>query len=159
MPHIVQLKKILETLEFQMDGYSSYLDLDSGEVLTLQDELIEAADEAGEDADSPPEDLMIDFAAENWEAAKRVAFSDRLVPLPTQFDIHEWSIMRDFANAQDDQRLRDGLLNAIHGAGAFRHFKASVRRIGAEPAWFAFRDQALQRIAIDWCAEHEIAWE
>jgi hypothetical protein len=35
MPPIIQIEKIVEPLEFQLDEYSSYLDLDSGEVETL----------------------------------------------------------------------------------------------------------------------------
>lgn len=159
MAHAVHLEKILEALELQFDGYASYLDLDSGEVHTLSEELIGAAEEAGEDAISPPEDLEIEFEDEEWEAARRVAFSNRLVALPTQFDIDEWAIMRNFAIAQDDQRLRDELLHAIRGAGAFRHFKSTVRGSGAEGAWYAFRDQAFRQIAIDWCGQHDIAWE
>ncbi len=159
MPDIVQLKKILEALEFQLDDYSSYLDLDSGEVETLPDELVGAAEEAGEDAEAPPEDLLIDYSGEDWEAARRVALSDRFVLLPTKFDVHEWSIMQDFANAQDDQRIRDELLHALHGAGAFRHFKAGVQRNEVETAWYDFRNQALRQIAIAWCAENDIDWE
>jgi hypothetical protein len=121
--------------------------------------LLSAAEEADEDAESPPEDLLIDFPDEDWEAARRVALSDRFVLLPTKFDVHEWSIMQDFANAQDDQRIRDELLHALHGAGAFRHFKAGVQRNEVETAWYDFRNQALRHIAIAWCAENDIDWE
>jgi hypothetical protein len=56
-------------------------------------------------------------------------------------------------------KIREELLDAIHGAGAFRNFKATLRRRRIEDAWFAFRAQALREIAIDWCAENEIVWE
>jgi hypothetical protein len=55
-------------------------------------------------------------------------------------------------------RIRNELLDSIHGAGAFRHFKTTVRRHGIESNWFEFSDQARQQIAIEWCEENEISW-
>jgi hypothetical protein len=37
---------------------------------------------------------------------------------------------------------QDALLRAIHGAGAFRYFKDTLRRFRMENNWYAFRDQA-----------------
>jgi hypothetical protein len=56
-------------------------------------------------------------------------------------------------------RIREDLLHAIFDAGAFRHFKATVRRCGIEQDWFAFRDEALREIAREWCEEHQIKWK
>jgi hypothetical protein len=47
--------------------------------------------------------------------------------LPDRFDIHEWSIMEEFARGQDNDRIRQELLDAIHGAGAFRMFRSLIR--------------------------------
>lgn len=49
-------------------------------------------------------------------------------------------------------------MHAIHGAGAFRHFKHNIRRYGIENHWFAFRDAALREIAVPWCKENKVAW-
>jgi hypothetical protein len=54
--------------------------------------------------------------------------------------------------------MREELLDAIHGVGAFRAFKSTIRRHHIEQAWFAFRTQGLRQIALDWCEEHDIAW-
>src|SRR5207248_3152956 len=43
--------------------------------------------------------------------------------LPTKFDVHEWAVMRDFSYSVQSDTIREDLLNAIHGTGAFRHFK------------------------------------
>jgi hypothetical protein len=50
--------------------------------------------------------------------------------LPDRFDIHEWSIMERFSQAQNIERIPSGLLNAIHGAGAFRAFRGAIRGLG-----------------------------
>jgi hypothetical protein len=50
-------------------------------------------------------------------------------------------------------------LRAIHGAGAFRNFRDTVRRHCIESGWFAFRAEALRQIAVNWCEENHIVWE
>jgi hypothetical protein len=64
--------------------------------------------------------------------------------------------MRDFSCSVGSDGIREDLLRAIHGAGAFRNFKDTVRRLGVESAWFAFRADALRQIALDWCEENQI---
>jgi len=110
-----------------------------------RDELREAEEE--DDDDDP--DLKL---------AKRIVLLDRFVKLPDKFEVHEWQIIQDFSASVENQRIRDELLNAIHGAGAFRNFKNIIRRRGIEKAWFEFRTNALTEIAVDWCKEHNIAW-
>lgn len=48
---------------------------------------------------------------------------------------------------------------AIHGKGAFRYFKDTLRRHEIESAWFDFRAAALRQIAIEWYEENEVAWK
>ena len=66
--------------------------------------------------------------------------------------------MRDFGESVTSDRIREELLNAIHGAGAFRYFKDTLRRRRMESAWFAFRTAALTEIARDWCEENGVTW-
>lgn len=67
--------------------------------------------------------------------------------------------MQDFSRSVESDRIREDLLRAIHGAGAFRTFKDTVRQLGVESAWFAFRVDALREITLGWCEENQIAWE
>ena len=154
MPVTVLLKDIVDALEMQLDESSSFLDLDTGQVETVSHELLceaEAADD--EDPDLPV------WQEPEWEIAKRIVSTDRFQKLPTKFDVHEWAIMQDFSRSVAPVRIREDLLNAIHGVGAFRHFHAMLRRHRIESAWFAFRAEALRRIALDWCEENHIFWQ
>jgi hypothetical protein len=148
------LADIVNALEIQFEEYASYLNRDTGIVETVAIELLEAA---GESLDEVP-DVMVDWEEEEWELAKQIATSDRFERLPTQFDIHEWAIMEEFARTVKSAEVRAELDHALHGAGAFRHFKATVRRHDIEEDWFAYRAEALRRIALAWCAEHDIEW-
>jgi hypothetical protein len=154
MPATARLNDIVEALEIQFDESLSFLDRDTGQVETASKELMSEAEEPGdEDLDLP------EWQEQEWELAKQIVASDRFLRLPTKFDIHEWSIMEDFSQSVKSDKIRADLLHAIHGAGAFRNFKYIIRRDGIEKAWFAFRTEALRKIAIDWCEENEIAWE
>ena len=154
MSSTVLLKHIIDALDVQFDESSSFLDLDTGRVETVSNNLLgEADDSAGEEPDLPA------WQKQEWEIAKRIVSTDRFQQLPTKFDVHEWAIMQDFSNSVASDRVREDLLNAIHGSGAFRHFKDTLRRHQIESAWFEFRAEALRQIAIDWCKEHYIRWQ
>jgi hypothetical protein len=138
-----------------MDESSSFVDLDTGKVETVSDYLLRKAEES--DDDQEPD--LPTWQKPEWEVAKRITFSGRFAELPTKFDVHEWAIMDDFSRSVESAEIRDELRNAIHRSGAFRYFKDTLRRRRMEAAWFAFREEALRQIAIDWCEMKGIAWE
>lgn len=154
MSATVLLKDIVDALEMQSDEALSFVDLDTGQVETVSIELLGKAEESGDDGDP---DLPA-WQMPEWELAKRIAISDRFRKLPTKFDVHEWEIMRDFADSVASERISEELLNAIHGAGAFRYFKDTLRRHRMEKVWYAFRTEALTEIARDWCEENHVEW-
>ena len=150
----VRLDDIVEALEMQFDESASYLDLDTGQVVTVSKDLLRAAeDPSDEEPDLPT------WQRDEWELAKRIVSTDRFRELPTKFDVHEWAIMQDFSRSLQSDSIREDLLRAIHGAGAFRNFKDTVRRHGIDSAWFGFRTEALRQIARNWCEENQIALE
>jgi hypothetical protein len=153
MPATVLLTDIIEALEMQFDELPSFLDVDTGQVATVSRELLRAAEE--DDSEAP--DLPA-WQEREWEIVRRVVSTDRFERLPTQYDVHEWAIMQDFALSVESADIREELLDALHGAGAFRCFKDTVRQRGIQPAWHAFRTEALRQIAIDWCEDHDIQW-
>jgi hypothetical protein len=154
MPATVRLNDIVEALEMTIDEYSSFLDRDTGQVETVSESLLGKVEDDEEEPD------LLEWEKEEWEVARQIAVSgDRFLCLPSKFDVHEWAIMQDFSLSVESERIREELLHAIHAAGAFRHFKDTVRRHGVEPKWFAFRGEALRQIAIDWCEENHVVWE
>ena len=153
MPATVRLSDIVDALEMQADEYPYYLDLDTGQVVGVSQGLLRDAEESDDEPDLPA------WQKDEWEIARRIVFTGRFQKLPTKFEVHEWAIMRDFSHSVESDRIREDLLRAIHGTGAFRIFKDTVRRYGIEPAWFRFRTEALRQIALDWCEENHIVWE
>jgi hypothetical protein len=152
MSAIVRLSDIVDALEMQFDGYSSYLDCSTGQVETISDDLWDEAQESADD------EVPADWEKEEWDLARQIVSTDRFQALPTKFDVHEWAIMRDFALSAESTSSSEDLLDALHGSGAFRHFKDTLYRYHMEKSWYAFRTAALRQIAIDWCEEHHIVW-
>ena len=155
MPATVRLSEIVDALEMQFDESSSFLDRDTGQVETVSDVLLGEAEDSGDDEEP---DLPT-WQKQEWEIAKRIVSTDRFQKLPTKVEVHEWAIMQDSSRSVESDRIREDLLHAIHGVGAFRNFKDTLRRHGIESAWFAFRAEALRQIALDWCEENRIVWE
>jgi len=106
------LREVVEAIETLSDDCVSYLDPDSGEIITVtEEERRLAEDESLDDVPEWQRKLLLKI---------RVALqSDRFLQLPDRFDIHEWSIMEEFARGQDNDRIRQELLDAIHGAAPF----------------------------------------
>ena len=150
----VRLDDIVGALEMLVEESPSYLDLDTGQVVSVSEDLLSEAEEPGDEEPDLP-----DWQKHEWEIAKRIVSTDRFLGLPTTFDLHEWGIMQDFSRSVEPDAVREDLLRAIHGAGAFRNFKDTIRRHGIESYWYAFRTQALRQIALDWCQENQIALE
>ena len=84
--------------------------------------------------------------------------SGDFLALPGKFEIHEWAMMEHFSSSEARAARREELLDAIHGAGAFRSFRSAIGRLGIEDEWFRFRQAAFEEIATDWLKAHDISF-
>ena len=152
----VKISDIVEGLEMQFDELTSFLDKETGHVETVSHEMLHRAEEA--DEDDSGEDLP-EWQRREYDIAKLIVpMSGRFLRLPSKFDVHEWQIMADFASSVENDSLRDELLSAIHGRGAFRYFKDVLHRRGMKEQWYEFRTQALREIAVNWLEEHGVSY-
>ena len=124
----VKLKDIIDALEMTNDTSEAFLNKRTGE---------------------------IEWIGEYMDEEEREEVSDRLdadgfIRLPTQYDIHEYSIIRNFVDSLSGNK-QDYLADAIAGRGAFQRFKRGIRRFGIEQSWYDFRDKAYKIIAEEWC--------
>ena len=147
----VKLQDILEGMDFQSDERSSFLNLTTGEVVSITDEELRAAEN-----DEPLEDFP-EWQHDALRIARDIVETDHYLPLPDQFEIHEYQIMERFCLSVDDEDIRDDLCNAIRGRGAFRYFKDRIHAYGIAEEWYRYRDAALREIAMAWCEAHGIA--
>ena len=155
----VKLQDIVDEMEIQPEGDHILLETATGQIFYVTADDMEIAEEIEEDDD-------LSRYPESERDSIRTAldvfihWGDRkYIPLPTQFDIHEYSIMERFCLSVDDEALSDILISAIRGRGAFRRFKDAISRYDIEEQWYAYRDKALLAIARQWCEANQIPYQ
>jgi hypothetical protein len=169
-----QLKIDLSELELAFDSGSEmisyYLDLETGEVISVSDEersLLEGIYESYYDEQTQTVDWEAAFQEEHvpdWQRellqdADRVevGFGSRFIAIPSE-DSHEgYRDMEAFIATVRSPRLQERLERAISGRGAFRYFKDVLLDYPAEQErWFQFQRVRLHRRITDWLEEQGI---
>ncbi|MGO9137866.1 MAG: UPF0158 family protein [Syntrophales bacterium] len=152
MKAIVSIKDVVNEIDVLSDEHSAFLNRHTGELVTLSNEEISAAEE-DDNIDEYPEwqrDMII--------KAKEVINSDDYLPLPSKFEIHEYHIIEEFCHSVVDDKIRGDLLRKIRGRGAFSRFKNAIQMNGIEEEWYRFRQEELEKIAIDWLEANQISY-
>jgi hypothetical protein len=152
MKAIVTIKDVVNEMDGISDEHSAFLNRHTGELITLSSEELSAAEE-DDDVNEYPEwqqDIII--------KAREVITSDDYLPLPSKFDINEYHIMEDFCCSVVDHKIREVLLDKIRGRGAFRRFKDCILKYEIEEEWYRFRQEELEKIAIEWLEVNHIPY-
>ncbi|MBC8061848.1 MAG: hypothetical protein H7Y18_14445 [Clostridiaceae bacterium] len=149
----VKLDAVLEALELAEGEGNYYYNKITSEIIYIGEDEARIADSDNIDnIDHYPEwqreiiEAAIDIE-ENWE---------NYISLPSRFDINEYDIMVEFCDSLDNDRISNQLLNALNGKGAFRKFKDTASRLNVEKKWYDYKDEALRKIAMDWCKDNDI---
>ncbi len=145
MGAVVKLEDVVDAMDLP-DEWESFLDPETGEILSMSEEYRSDLEEAESDEDPG----MPDWQRESLQKLRAMLKTGRALVLPGRFDIHEWELMKRFANEVEDLDSSTEVLGAIHGTGAFRLFKATIARLGLRDAWYGYRDQALRELAREW---------
>jgi len=147
----VKLADIIDALEMQSDETRAYLNIKTGEVVTITDEELSSIDD----------DLLgiiREPAEDSGEQTNEIIESEDYLELPDKFEINEYGMMEKFCLSLENDNLRDTMYRAIKGSGAFRRFKDSILRFELEGEWYKYRDQKIKEVAIEWCQAHEISF-
>ena len=154
MSVVVSLREVIEHLEMTSHDCDAYLNRKSGE-LFVQSEYIGV----NWDDDDEPDEQVPDWDREYRAKVREIEDSADWLALPSAFEIHEWRIMEQFCRRQTPESRRDELLDAIHGKGAFRHFKNTIHRMDLQDDWYRFHDNELAEIAIAWLEDNHIKFK
>lgn len=93
MPSRVRLSAIVEGMQLQSDEMTSYLHRPTGNVVTISDDAIRAAEDDDEEWVS---------AEELEDARSLLAEEDDYLTLPDRFEIDEYRMMEGFAAGLDN---------------------------------------------------------
>ena len=149
---LVKLNDVIEALDEAAEECAHYLDRNTGEIVMISNEEMEAAEEDELISEYP------DWQREPILKALEVLKSENFVELPGQFDIHEYKIMEDFCLELENRQVGEHLLRLIKGSGAFRRFKDGIYSLGIEKDWYRFRKEEIEKIAIQWLEEQKIPY-
>lgn len=154
----VFIEDIADKMEEASEEWLAFLNRNTGEIVDVERQYFGIAEELAEDEEIPAH--FTGWEKESIETAIEVLDHwEDYVELPTQFDIHEYSIMEDFAESITDNRKSAGLYQALNGRGAFRRFKDKLYDYGIEEVWYAYKYEKYCKIAMDWCDQFEISYE
>ncbi len=152
MKPVINIRDMIQEMDVFSDNYKAFLNIRTGEFISLSEEDMRAAEEG-----EPLEDYP-DWQQEVIQEAKDVLFTDDYLALPSKYDIHEYEIMKRFCYTVEDDELRDRLLYGISGRGAFRFFKDKIYEHEITDDWYEYRYQAFREIAKDWLESHNFAY-
>lgn len=83
---------------------------------------------------------------------------DDSISLPSQYEINEYKIIKNFINTINDEQIRSQLFIVIKGNGAFRRFKDSCINYNIIDKWYEFRNQCYYELAKEWCVWNNIEY-
>ncbi len=146
----VVLKDIVDALEAAADEHYYFLDRQTGKVEFVSREVLGIAEEGGTIDD------VLQWQEDQFGVAEAIfADWDRFEKLPTKFDIHEWDIMRAFAESVVPRNGLAAICKMPSTAAARRSGVSRIRCAGTPrkgmvrlPGGTSLRD-----LAIEWCQE------
>ncbi len=159
----------LSELEYAFEDASweaiRYLDLETGQVITVTGETRRQVENLYEESDERENSESVDFVElvrrsdlPEWEKDTAIeadqverGYGLRYIGVP-EADPHEgYRDMEDFIATIKDERLQDRLWRAIQGRGAFRRFKdVLAEHFHEEQRWFEYKDACLRRRVLNW---------
>jgi len=153
MKPVVKLNDVVQEMHLLSDEHRAFLNVETGELITLSIDDLSTAENEDSLEDMP------EWQQDMIRMAQDVLFTDKYQELPSQFDIHEYAIMKRFCFSVMDDELRERLLNSISGRGAFRRFKDQIYEYGIENDWYAYREAEFKQIATGWLKRQNILYE
>ena len=134
----VDLDELMDAFDDCRIGYQYYLDLETGELLHILDEWMttDEIERISERLNSEPE---------------------RYLAIPTEGSHKGYQDMVAFTEGVENMDLKEKLLIALDGRGAFRRFKNVLSEYPEErQKWFKFKENRLKQRVIEWLEENEI---
>ncbi|NOU92475.1 hypothetical protein GC093_04390 [Paenibacillus sp. LMG 31456] len=148
----VKLDELVSEIELQIDDTFTFINIKTGEVITLMREEIGAAE------DEKPLEKFPEWQRENIEKAIMI-FEDEdeeYVDFTLRNDFNEYETMEEFIGTLKDQNVREELYEAIQGRGAFRRFKDGIVENDVDKQWYKYKESKIRKLVIEWCKEQGI---
>nr|WP_167282082.1 UPF0158 family protein [Paenibacillus lupini] len=133
----------------------TYIDVTTGEVITLTGEEMRAAE------DERPLENFPEWQRENIEQAICILEDEqgKYADFTLKNDYNEYEIIEEFINTLEDEKIKEALNDAIIGKGAFRKFKDKIIEFDIDKQWYTYKENKIKELVIEWCIEHDIEFQ
>ncbi|ADU29547.1 UPF0158 family protein [Evansella cellulosilytica] len=150
----LNLRELVEHMDFQIEEFSNYVNIQTGEVVSISNDILLKVEDDEIDLDNHPEweHEMI------HEAIDLLENDGDYIEVPSKYEINEYGIMEDFAFNVKPDKVSDKLSRAIQGRGAFRRFKDTIDELGVTEEWYKYKRERLKEMAIKWCQRNGIEY-
>lgn len=152
MPVTVRLQDVINEVEILSEEWIAYIHRRTGDIRAFSKEYEDWSDENAADAPEWQQEMYADVCVVRDAP-------DDYVALPGPLDFHEWTVMEEFCHGIEAPQLRNRMLAAIHGKGAFRRFGEMILDHGLRDRWFSHRNQALQEMVVAFLDEQGIPYK
>jgi hypothetical protein len=151
----VKLDDLVGEIELHIDDTFTFINTETGEVITLMREEIGAAE------DEKPLENFPDWQRENIEKAISIIEDEDgvYVDFTIRDDYNEYEIIQDFIGTLEDEGIREEMYEATEGRGAFRRFKDGIIEHGVDKRWYKYKESKIKELVIEWCKEHDIEFQ
>ncbi|CAM3273195.1 UPF0158 family protein [Paenibacillus lupini] len=151
----VSLDELVGEIEMDLEDTFTYIDVTTGEVITLTGEEMRAAE------DERPLENFPEWQRENIEQAICILEDEqgKYADFTLKNDYNEYEIIEEFINTLEDEKIKEALNDAIIGKGAFRKFKDKIIEFDIDKQWYTYKENKIKELVIEWCIEHDIEFQ
>ena len=151
----VKLDDLINEIEIQMEETLTYINTQTGEVITLSREEMRAAE-----YEEPLENYP-DWQKENIKQAIKILEDENEVyrGFTLRNEYNEYEIVEEFIGTLSEEKVRKELFGVIQGRGAFRRFKDGIREHDVEKQWYEFKEKRVKELVIEWCEDKDLEIE
>jgi hypothetical protein len=144
----IDLADLVDMMDTRLDESQAFLDLTSGEIHLLSDELLSCV--AEDDVEG-----VSDWERDQIPIAQRINDGDEhLAEIPPFDSADSFRIMQDFVGRVEDGQVQAQLAEGLSRPKPFRGFKDALREFPALPdRWFAFDHERKEQLAVEWLRE------
>ena len=136
-------------LSNELEESISCLDKETGKVINISRSVMNDVEEGNEEAINDYPEWMKE-EAKNAEAILNDD-KERFVEIPKITSYEQYGYMERYILTIKDEKIRNYLIWAIKGKGAFRRFKDTIAEWPEiEKRWYAYRDETIRREVLDW---------
>ncbi|NIK72082.1 uncharacterized protein UPF0158 [Paenibacillus sp. BK033] len=152
---LVSLDQLVSEIEIGIEDTFTYIDVTTGEVITLTREEIRAAE------DEQPLENFPEWQRENIQRAICILEDEqeKYADFTLKNDYNEYELIEEFISTLEDEEMNEALNTAIIGKGAFRRFKDKIIQFGIDKQWYTYKENKIKELVIEWCIEHDIEFQ